>query len=120
MPVVHYRLSVAFAASLSFALAGCAETASRGQPDTTNTQQASTSESSELDTEAGYFRANALALRNPAVANFLDRCAISIPAHHGGEAPVGVMLMGEHAEDRKLFAIARAVEAAWAAQRGLS
>jgi len=52
MPVVHYRLSVAFAASLSFALAGCAETASRGQPDTTNTQQASTSESSELDTEA--------------------------------------------------------------------
>jgi aspartyl-tRNA(Asn)/glutamyl-tRNA(Gln) amidotransferase subunit A len=75
---------------------------------------------SELDTEAGYFRANALALRNPAVANFLDRCAISIPAHHRGEAPVGVMLMGEHAQDGKLFAIARAVEAAWAAQRGLS
>jgi aspartyl-tRNA(Asn)/glutamyl-tRNA(Gln) amidotransferase subunit A len=75
---------------------------------------------SELDGEAGYFRANALALRNPAVANFLDRCAISIPAHHRGEAPVGIMLMGEHAQDAKLFAIARAVEAALAAQRGLS
>jgi len=52
MPVVHYRLSVAVAASLSLALAACAETSSSGQPDTGNAQQASTSEPTEIDTEA--------------------------------------------------------------------
>lgn len=65
----------------------------------------------ELDNDEAYNRANALALRNPAIANFLDRCAISIPVHRGGDAPVGLMLMGEHREDAKLFAIARSVEA---------
>ena len=52
MPVVHYRLSVAVAASLLLALAACAETSSSGQPDTGNAQQASTSEPTEIDTEA--------------------------------------------------------------------
>ena len=52
MPVVHYRLSVAFAASLSLALAACGETRSAGQPDTANAQQASTSDPEEIDTEA--------------------------------------------------------------------
>jgi aspartyl-tRNA(Asn)/glutamyl-tRNA(Gln) amidotransferase subunit A len=64
----------------------------------------------QLESDAAYFRANALVLRNPAVANFLDRCAISIPVHHAGEAPVGLMLIGEHGGDRKLIAIARAAE----------
>ncbi|HTX24092.1 MAG TPA: amidase [Steroidobacteraceae bacterium] len=64
----------------------------------------------ELESDAAYFRANALALRNTMIANFLDRCAISIPAHRGGDAPVGLMLMGEHGLDRKLLAIARSVE----------
>ena len=39
-----------------------------------------------------------------------ERCAISIPVHRLGEAPVGLMLMGEHGGDGKLFAIARAIE----------
>jgi Domain of unknown function (DUF3576) len=54
MLVVHYRLSVAFAASLSLAVAACAETpaSGSGKPDTANAQQASTSEPNELDTEA--------------------------------------------------------------------
>jgi aspartyl-tRNA(Asn)/glutamyl-tRNA(Gln) amidotransferase subunit A len=64
----------------------------------------------ELEEDAAYFRVNARALRNPAIANFLDRCAISIPVHRAGEAPVGLMLMGEHGEDARLLAIARAVE----------
>ena len=64
----------------------------------------------ELEEDAAYYRANSLVLRNPAIANFLDRCAISIPVHRVGEAPVGLMLMGEHGEDAKLFAIARAIE----------
>jgi len=65
----------------------------------------------ELAEDAAYYRVNALALRNPAIANFLDRCAISLPVHRAGEAPVGLMLMGEHGGDAKLFAIARALEA---------
>ncbi len=57
-------------------------------------------------------RNNILLARNTTVVNFLDRCAISIPCHRPGEAPVGLMLMGEHGNDRRLLAIAEAVEAA--------
>jgi aspartyl-tRNA(Asn)/glutamyl-tRNA(Gln) amidotransferase subunit A len=64
----------------------------------------------ELKSDPAYFRTNALVLRNPAVANFLDRCAVSIPVHRAGEAPVGLMLMGEHGRDGTLLALARAVE----------
>jgi len=51
MPVVHYRLRVAFAASLSLALGACAETQSSA-PTAANAQQAATSEPEEIDTEA--------------------------------------------------------------------
>ena len=63
-----------------------------------------------LAEEEPYRRANLLVLRNPTVANALDRCAISIPCHREGEAPVGLMLVGEHGGDRRLFAVAAAVE----------
>jgi aspartyl-tRNA(Asn)/glutamyl-tRNA(Gln) amidotransferase subunit A len=64
-----------------------------------------------LDNEADYVRTNSLILRNPSLANFLDRCSISLPAHRRGEAPVGFMLMGETGGDDRLFAIAAAIEA---------
>lgn len=64
-----------------------------------------------LDSEADWLRANGLVLRNPALANFLDRCSISIPAHRADEAPVGLMLMGETGGDERLFAVAAAIEA---------
>ncbi|RWR06565.1 amidase [Paenirhodobacter populi] len=61
--------------------------------------------------EALYGKVNLLALRNPTVANFLDRCALSLPV--AAEAlPVGLMLMGETGTDRRLLAIGAAVEAA--------
>jgi len=63
-----------------------------------------------LDDEAEYSRVNMLQLRNTAAGNFLDRCAISLPCHQPGEAPVGLMLMGETLGDARLFAIAAAVE----------
>jgi aspartyl-tRNA(Asn)/glutamyl-tRNA(Gln) amidotransferase subunit A len=65
---------------------------------------------SEVATDASYGRLNLLLLRNPTVANFLDRCAISIPCHRPGDAPVGLGLMGEHGADRRLLAVAQAVE----------
>ncbi|MGI9413480.1 MAG: amidase [Hyphomicrobiales bacterium] len=64
-----------------------------------------------------YLRLNFLLLRNTSVGNFLDRCAISVPAHSPGAAPVGVMLMGENGADHDLFSQARAVETVLDARR---
>ena len=66
----------------------------------------------DLDDERAYNSVNMLVLRNTALGNFFDRCAISLPCHHPGEAPVGLMLMGETMGDARLFGIANAVEAA--------
>ena len=54
--------------------------------------------------------ANAMLLRNPSLVNFFDRCAISLPCHKAGDAPVGLTLVGETGADRKLLSIAAAVE----------
>jgi aspartyl-tRNA(Asn)/glutamyl-tRNA(Gln) amidotransferase subunit A len=64
-----------------------------------------------------YFRLNALILRNPSVVNFLDRCAATLPIQQPGMMPVGLMVVGEHGGDRRLLAVASAVEAAIAARR---
>ena len=64
-----------------------------------------------LDADDELFgRINLLALRNPTVANFLDRCAISLPLPVASGLPVGLMLMGRTMGDRDLLAIARRVE----------
>jgi len=60
-----------------------------------------------------YGRLNMLALRNPSTTNFLDGCAISVPVHEAGAAPVGLMLAGAPGGDRPLFQLARGVEAAF-------
>ncbi len=64
----------------------------------------------ELASDEAYRRTNLLVLRNPSIANFLDRCAISIPCHRPLSAPVGLMLMAAHGADRRLLAIAAAAE----------
>ena len=61
--------------------------------------------------DADFFRLNSRILRNPSLVNFLDRCAITLPVTPPGEAPVGLMLVGEHGGDQRLLAIARALEA---------
>jgi aspartyl-tRNA(Asn)/glutamyl-tRNA(Gln) amidotransferase subunit A len=66
----------------------------------------------DLVADDAYRQVNFLVLRNPSVANFLDRCSISIPCHRPGDAPVGLMLIGEHDADRRLLSIAAAIEAA--------
>jgi len=63
----------------------------------------------EISDEA-YFDANAAMLRNPSIFNFLDGCAISIPCHKPGEAPVGLMLAARSGSDTRLLQIASAVE----------
>jgi aspartyl-tRNA(Asn)/glutamyl-tRNA(Gln) amidotransferase subunit A len=67
----------------------------------------------DLETDdAAYWAANALFLRNPGVANFLDRCALTIPCHEPGTLPVGLTIMGERGADRRILGIGRAVEQA--------
>ena len=63
-----------------------------------------------LQSDDAYRQINLLVLRNPSIANFLDRCAISIPCHRPGEAPVGLMLIGERGADRNLLSIAAPIE----------
>jgi aspartyl-tRNA(Asn)/glutamyl-tRNA(Gln) amidotransferase subunit A len=63
-----------------------------------------------LEAEEKFRNVNLLMLRNTMIANVLDRCAISIPCHRAGDAPVGLMLVGEHGADHRLFAVAAAVE----------
>jgi aspartyl-tRNA(Asn)/glutamyl-tRNA(Gln) amidotransferase subunit A len=60
--------------------------------------------------EAKWLAANRLMIRNPGVANFLDRCALTIPCHEPGTAPVGFSLMGEAMADQRLLAIGLSVE----------
>jgi aspartyl-tRNA(Asn)/glutamyl-tRNA(Gln) amidotransferase subunit A len=63
----------------------------------------------EISDAKGFNRANRLLLRNTAIANFFDLCAISLPTPGGG-LPVGLMLFGRRGEDRRLLNIAAAVE----------
>ncbi len=53
---------------------------------------------------------NLLLLRNPALANFFDLCAISIPLPRKGGLPVGLMLVARNGQDHQLFRVAAAVE----------
>ncbi|MBO0751228.1 MAG: amidase [Bradyrhizobiaceae bacterium] len=66
----------------------------------------------EVATDEQFFAVNGMVIRNTTLFNLLDRCAISIPCHRRSEAPVGLMLVGEHGADRRLLAIAAAVETA--------
>lgn len=52
----------------------------------------------------------AILIRNTSVANYLDRCALTIPCHDPGTAPVGFTLMGERMADRKLLGMGVSVE----------
>ena len=68
-----------------------------------------------LADDTDYVRINALALRNTSVTNFLDRCAVSIPIHEPGDAPVGLNLMGATLGDHGLLAVANGIESLLAA-----
>ena len=58
---------------------------------------------------------NLLVLRNPAIVNFFDLCAISLPLPRAGALPVGLMLVARNGHDRRLFRMAAAVERLFAA-----
>ncbi len=59
-----------------------------------------------------YFRWNFRIMRNTGLINFLDGCALTLPCHAKGTAPVGLMLCGPAMSDRRILAVAAAVERA--------
>lgn len=72
----------------------------------------------ELADDAAYGAANLLVLRNPAFINFLDGCALSVPCHRPGEAPVGLMIAGAACRDGAILSIGQAVERALRSANG--
>ncbi|NMG32884.1 amidase [Azoarcus sp. TTM-91] len=65
--------------------------------------------------EQAYFAANGLMLRNPTLINFLDGCALSVPCHDTGNAPVGLMIAAAGGSDRRVLALGQAIESVLAA-----
>jgi aspartyl-tRNA(Asn)/glutamyl-tRNA(Gln) amidotransferase subunit A len=65
---------------------------------------------SDLELDVAYYRTNTLVLRNSSIVNFLDGCAISIPIHRPGSAPVGLTLFNRNGQDRQLLRCAAAAE----------
>jgi aspartyl-tRNA(Asn)/glutamyl-tRNA(Gln) amidotransferase subunit A len=63
-----------------------------------------------VQADAEYVRLNLLVLRNPSVINVLDGCAVTVPVHEAGEAPVGLTVAAPGGQDRRLLGIAGAVE----------
>ena len=65
----------------------------------------------DLADDKAFAKANLLSLRNCTLINMMDGCAISLPCHREGEAPVGFMLGASGGADRRIFELAAGVEA---------
>jgi aspartyl-tRNA(Asn)/glutamyl-tRNA(Gln) amidotransferase subunit A len=66
----------------------------------------------DLADDKAFAVANLRSLRNCSLINMIDGCAISIPAHHEGEVPVGLMLASSGGADGRIFELAAGMEAA--------
>ncbi len=62
--------------------------------------------------DEAYFRWNTRILRIVGLVNFLDGCAVSLPCQAAGAAPVGLMVSGPAMSDRRILAVAAAIERA--------
>jgi aspartyl-tRNA(Asn)/glutamyl-tRNA(Gln) amidotransferase subunit A len=65
----------------------------------------------DLADDKAFTKANLLSLRNCTLINMIDGCAISLPCHREGDAPVGLMLAASGGADRRIFELASAMEA---------
>jgi aspartyl-tRNA(Asn)/glutamyl-tRNA(Gln) amidotransferase subunit A len=52
--------------------------------------------------------------------NLFDGCALSVPCHETGAAPVGLMVAGIGNTDHRLLAVGAAVEAVMTPRRGIN
>jgi len=60
--------------------------------------------------DESYFRLNGRMLRNPSIVNLFDGCALTIPCHEPGTAPVGITIAGTQNTDRTILTIGNAAE----------
>ena len=67
-----------------------------------------------LASDEAFFAVNAQLLRNPAVVNMLDGCALSLPCHQPSEMPVGLMVWSHAMQDDTVLDVSLAIEAALA------
>ena len=65
-----------------------------------------------------YFRWNMRLLRNTGLGNLLDGCGVTLPCQAQGDAPVGLSVAGFAGQDRRVLAVARAIEGALAQVTG--
>ncbi|KQX21380.1 amidase [Variovorax sp. Root434] len=63
-----------------------------------------------LEDDDEYGRVNLLMLRNPTIVNVLDGCAVSLPCHERGTAPVGMSVVGDRRCDWQVLSIAHVIE----------
>ena len=63
-----------------------------------------------LASDESYFRTNTRMLRNPSLVNLFDGCALTIPCHEAGDAPVGFMIAGLHGQDDQVLSLGLAIE----------
>jgi aspartyl-tRNA(Asn)/glutamyl-tRNA(Gln) amidotransferase subunit A len=64
----------------------------------------------DVATPETFGRNNMMLLRNTAIVNFFDLCAISVPMPRTGDLSTGLMLVARNGEDHRLFRIAAAAE----------
>src|SRR5215212_272398 len=64
----------------------------------------------DLADDKAFATENLRSLRNCTLINMLDGCAISLPVHREGEAPVGLMLAAAGGSDRRIFELAAGME----------
>jgi aspartyl-tRNA(Asn)/glutamyl-tRNA(Gln) amidotransferase subunit A len=64
----------------------------------------------DVATADTFGRNNAMLLRNTAIVNFFDLCAVSLPLVRGRGLATGLMLVARNGADRRLLAIAAAIE----------
>jgi amidase/aspartyl-tRNA(Asn)/glutamyl-tRNA(Gln) amidotransferase subunit A len=65
--------------------------------------------------DEAFFATNGLLLRNPAVVNMLDGCALSLPCQRADELPVGLMVWSSALRDDAVLDASLAIESALAA-----
>jgi aspartyl-tRNA(Asn)/glutamyl-tRNA(Gln) amidotransferase subunit A len=63
-----------------------------------------------LASDDTFFATNARLLRNPAVVNFLDGCALSMPCQAPGSLPVGLMVWSGAMSDDRVLSTGLAIE----------
>ncbi len=64
----------------------------------------------DVESEDAFTATNLLVLRNSTLINMIDGCAISLPIHEAGSAPVGLTVASHGGNDARLLAVAAAIE----------